>query len=86
LGISLLELACNLELPTNGMLWQELRKGIYPEHAMNRISSELNAIIRAMMDADPAKRPTVNELLKSPKLKAMRKRRRIERLTTKCVS
>lgn len=30
LGIAVLELACNLELPSNGPLWQNLRHGIFP--------------------------------------------------------
>lgn len=31
LGITILELACTLELPKNGHLWQELRNGVFPE-------------------------------------------------------
>lgn len=31
LGISVLELACNLQLPSNGILWQDLRNGIFPQ-------------------------------------------------------
>lgn len=30
LGISMLELASDLALPTNGRLWHELRDGIFP--------------------------------------------------------
>lgn len=86
LGISLLELGCSLELPTNGTLWQELRNKILPEQAMSQMSNELNAIIRSMMDSDPAKRPTVNELLKHPKLKHMRKLRNINKFSAKFVS
>jgi membrane-associated tyrosine- and threonine-specific cdc2-inhibitory kinase len=88
LGISLLELACSLELPSNGSLWQELRKGILPEHAMNKfqLSHELQSIIRSMMNPDPANRPTVNELLDHPKLKEMNTHRRFEKIASKCVS
>lgn len=31
LGIAILELSCNLDLPPNGPLWQELRTGIFPD-------------------------------------------------------
>lgn len=31
LGITILELACMLELPKNGYLWHELRNGVFPE-------------------------------------------------------
>lgn len=33
LGITILELACNLELPSNGVLWHQLRMGILPEES-----------------------------------------------------
>lgn len=35
LGITLLELACDLDLPKNGVGWQQLRHGQLPEHMMN---------------------------------------------------
>jgi len=31
LGIAILELSCNLELPPNGLLWQKLRTDTFPE-------------------------------------------------------
>lgn len=31
LGITILELSCNLELPANGVLWQQLRNSIFPK-------------------------------------------------------
>lgn len=71
LGITLLELACNLELPANGTLWQELRSGVIPDFAMRNYSRELQKIIRYMMEPDPVKRPDVNRLLSIPKLKFM---------------
>lgn len=88
LGISLLELACSLELPSNGSLWQELRNGILPDHAMNKfqLSQDLQTIIRSMMNPNPAMRPNVNELLEIPKLKQMSVQRRFEKVASKCVS
>lgn len=86
LGITLLELACSLDLPTNGTLWQELRSLVFPEIAMNSLSPELQAVIRAMMEPDPLKRPTVNELLQNQKLKKLRYQRGLEKISKKCVS
>ncbi len=34
LGITLVELACDLDLPSNGIGWQQLRHGQLPEHLM----------------------------------------------------
>lgn len=31
LGITILELACSLDLPKNGYLWHKLRSGVLPE-------------------------------------------------------
>lgn len=84
LGITLLELACSLDLPANGKLWQELRSSVLPEEAMKSLSSELVLIIRSMMEPDPSKRPTVNELLKNPKLKVLNCQRKYAKISTVC--
>lgn len=86
LGLSVLELACNLELPTNGKLWQELRTLVLPEAALNQLSPELQTIIRAMMEPDPAKRPLVGQLLKNSKLKSLHYQRKGAKISEKCVS
>lgn len=36
LGIAILELACKLELPTNGILWHKLRSGLLPDEFIHR--------------------------------------------------
>lgn len=36
LGISLLEVACDLELPSGGATWQQLRNGKLPEQFLSR--------------------------------------------------
>jgi membrane-associated tyrosine/threonine-specific cdc2-inhibitory kinase len=82
LGISVLELACNLELPTNGFLWQELRSLILPD-IVKTLSPELQQVIRAMMEPDPLKRPTVNQLLNIRKLKELRRQRKMEKISEK---
>lgn len=86
LGIALLELASSLELPANGTLWQELRLLILPEDAMQALSPELQTVIRSMMEPDPTKRPTVNELLKNRKLVSLIYQRKMKKVTQKLVS
>lgn len=86
LGITLLELACSLDLPANGKLWQELRSSVLPEQAMELLSPELVSIIRSMMEPDPAKRPTVNDLLKNQKLKVLNCQRRCAKISTVCAA
>jgi membrane-associated tyrosine- and threonine-specific cdc2-inhibitory kinase len=84
LGITLLELSCSLELPANGQLWQELRSLVLPDIAMNSLTNELQSMIRSMMEPDPFKRPTVNQLLKSPKLRKLSYQRKVTKISQKC--
>ncbi|XP_041767443.1 membrane-associated tyrosine- and threonine-specific cdc2-inhibitory kinase [Anopheles merus] len=81
LGIATLELACNLELPPNGRMWQRLRNGQpLPELLARKVSPTLKDIIHSMMRPVPAERPTVDVLLKHPMLQKLyeaRRRRRI---------
>lgn len=86
LGITLLELSCSLELPTNGTLWQELRSLVLPEVAMKSLSQELQLLIRSMMEPDPSKRPTVKQLLKHRKLIVLNCQRKMDKISLKCVS
>lgn len=37
LGVTLLELACDLDLPANGTLWHELRQGALPPTCTRRM-------------------------------------------------
>ncbi|XP_072014796.1 membrane-associated tyrosine- and threonine-specific cdc2-inhibitory kinase-like [Amphiura filiformis] len=77
LGITMLELACDLELPRNGALWHQLRKGEIPwDICKKNISESLKETISLMMHPDYQKRPTVDQLLSMPSLKrAIRVRR-----------
>jgi serine/threonine protein kinase len=86
LGITLLELASGLELPANGKLWQELRSLVLPEAALIALSTELQTVIRSMMEPDPARRPTVDQLLKTPRLKVLKKQRTVSKVFAKSVS
>ncbi|KAM8710033.1 hypothetical protein ACLKA7_016775 [Drosophila subpalustris] len=73
LGIAMLELACYMDLPSNGPLWHELRQGKLPEEFINTISVELQQVIKCMMSPDPRLRPTADQLLSHPRLIRMQK-------------
>ncbi|XP_032599266.1 membrane-associated tyrosine- and threonine-specific cdc2-inhibitory kinase isoform X2 [Drosophila grimshawi] len=73
LGIAMLELACYMDLPSNGPLWHELRHGKLPEEFINTISVELQQVIKCMMSPDPRQRPTAEQLLAHPVLTRMQK-------------
>lgn len=75
LGITLLELACDLDLPRGGDTWHQLRNGQLPERFTQGISADLRKLILLMMDPQPQKRPTVDEILAEPAVKQAWKRR-----------
>lgn len=88
LGITLLELASNVELPANGKLWQSLRTGIIPQEILNEMKSlspELLSIIKSMLEPDPQKRPTVNSLLNMTYLRHLYLKRKMKRMVNKIV-
>ncbi|XP_061666598.1 membrane-associated tyrosine- and threonine-specific cdc2-inhibitory kinase [Syngnathoides biaculeatus] len=75
LGVSILELACNIEVPNGGEGWQQLRQGRLPEVASG-LSTELQKVLQMMLTPEPSDRPTVPELLALPSVrKRMWKRR-----------
>ncbi|XP_033126288.1 membrane-associated tyrosine- and threonine-specific cdc2-inhibitory kinase-like [Anneissia japonica] len=78
LGITMLELACDLDLPRNGELWHELRSGKIPDEITEGVSPDLKEIVEEMMNPDPQLRPNVYELLQRPAIQtAWRRRRRM---------
>lgn len=76
LGIAILELSCNLELPPNGPLFHNLRSGALPAELLCRLSNELQYVIQWMMCPQPESRPSVDDLLKFPKIAALYHERR----------
>ncbi|KAG7464211.1 membrane-associated tyrosine-and threonine-specific cdc2-inhibitory kinase [Solea senegalensis] len=63
LGVSILELACNMEVPNGGDGWQQLRQGCLPSEFTNGLSLELQTVLSMMLAPEPSERPTVSELL-----------------------
>jgi membrane-associated tyrosine/threonine-specific cdc2-inhibitory kinase len=68
LGMTILELATDLDLPRGGDPWHQLRNGQIPAHLLESLSDDLIQIIRRMIEPDHMKRATVNELLNTPKI------------------
>jgi len=73
LGITILEVACDLDLPNKGLLWNDLRdRGPDPRLTLH-LSPELRRVIQLMMTNDPERRPGVNQILELPSVaKAVR--------------
>ena len=77
LGITMLELASGLDLPSNGASWQMLRSGYLPQECTCMIPFPLLTIIRWMMDPDYNQRPTVHEVLVHPTVKSYHQRLKV---------
>lgn len=77
LGITTLELACDLEVPSNGNGWHQLREGKMPEHFFNNLTPELRKVILNMMHPDYKRRWTADELLKHKPISRVARRRHI---------
>ncbi|XP_029384023.1 membrane-associated tyrosine- and threonine-specific cdc2-inhibitory kinase [Echeneis naucrates] len=77
LGVSILELACNIEVPNGGEGWQQLRQGCLPSELTSGLSSELQVVLQMMLAPEPSERPTVSELLALPSVRKRRWKRRI---------
>lgn len=63
LGMTMLELAGDLDLPRGGEGWHMLRKGQLPEEFLKTRSTSLKFTISQMLDPNHLSRPTVDQLL-----------------------
>lgn len=63
LGLIILELAADVELPSQGSSWQNLRHGDYSELSFEDVSDALNSLIKEMMDPEPERRPRIDEVV-----------------------
>lgn len=63
LGISLLEVSCDLELPSGGPNWHLLREGRLPEEITRGLSPHLLQILTRLMQMDPLSRPSADDIL-----------------------
>ncbi|KAG6597993.1 WEE protein kinase [Phytophthora cinnamomi] len=69
LGITMLEIATGVALPEAGKEWHDLREGVLPSFSPE-YSEDLSALIRQMMDPDPARRPSAAAILQNPRVRA----------------
>jgi mitosis inhibitor protein kinase SWE1 len=63
LGLIVLELAADIELPSNGDSWQNLRQGDYSELSLEDTSDMLNQLIKEMTHPIPESRPSIEKVL-----------------------
>ena len=68
LGISFYELAAYVELPADGPLWHDLRKGKLPQLPQGR-SQDLYNLLCKLMDPVESRRPTAREVLAHPRIR-----------------
>lgn len=66
LGASFLEIAGNVELPSNGPMWHKVREGNIKFAAESHRSEELENLINWMMEVNPSERPSIDEVLNCP--------------------
>ena len=69
LGVTILELAADLDLPKHGTLWHQLRQTGPDPNLTKHLSPELRQVIQLMMLNDYERRPTVKQLLDLPAVK-----------------
>ncbi|XP_043238058.1 membrane-associated tyrosine- and threonine-specific cdc2-inhibitory kinase-like isoform X3 [Amphibalanus amphitrite] len=77
LGLTLLELACDLELPAGAAGWHQLRSGQVPAPLRRTLSPALRHVLERMLHPDPARRATAAELLRLPAVRAARRKRQL---------
>ncbi|KAL5006975.1 hypothetical protein ScPMuIL_015781 [Solemya velum] len=86
LGMTILELASDLDLPRGGDGWHMLREGKLPEEFLRGKSFHLKYVIHQMLDPDPKSRPTVDQVLAFPYVRKVWKRRRRDYMMKSVIS
>lgn len=69
LGMTILELATDLDLPRSGDLWHQLRNGDIPSDLVKSLSPDLVDLIRKMLEPDHLKRVSAKDLIKTSKIR-----------------
>ncbi|CAG7833977.1 unnamed protein product [Allacma fusca] len=77
LGLTILEVACHVDLPKGGELWHRLRAGgDLPDPCDKLVPKSLKRVLQLMLQPDPSERPEVTELLNLPEVKKHWRRRK----------
>ncbi|CAH2308267.1 membrane-associated tyrosine- and threonine-specific cdc2-inhibitory kinase isoform X1 [Pelobates cultripes] len=77
LGMTLLEVSCNMELPTGGEGWQLLRQGHLPTEFTSDLPPDFLKVLSAMLDPDHRCRATVDWLLSLPAIQRAERWRKL---------
>ncbi|CAK5097783.1 unnamed protein product [Meloidogyne enterolobii] len=85
LGMTILELATDLDLPNNGVFWHEIRNRMIDEKYIKVLSTDLRRVIAWMIDPCPLNRPKAIEVLKDSFVSRYRSRRQIKLLKHRAV-
>ncbi|XP_012940021.1 membrane-associated tyrosine- and threonine-specific cdc2-inhibitory kinase [Aplysia californica] len=86
LGIFFLEICHNVEIPRGGQLWHLLRNGSLPSEFFRERSPELKAVITSMLETDYNRRPTVDQVLAMPSIRAVYKKRNHDSMISNVVN
>jgi len=86
LGMTILELSTDLDLPRSGELWHQLRSAQVPSNLINSLSTNLVEIIMKMIEPDHLIRATSDHLLQMPKVKSVLLKDNISTLIEKVTS
>lgn len=78
LGITILELALDLDLPKGGDAWQRLRREGLPEEISSKIKPPLRRVIQQMMHPNYKLRPSAVQILTIPDVQKVLRKRIIE--------
>uniref|UniRef100_A0A0K0CY09 Membrane-associated tyrosine- and threonine-specific cdc2-inhibitory kinase wee-1.3 n=1 Tax=Angiostrongylus cantonensis TaxID=6313 RepID=A0A0K0CY09_ANGCA len=63
IGITILEVTTDIDLPSRGDTWHQIRSGHIPDRFFKGVSSDLTRLIKWLMSPDPASRPTTAQAL-----------------------
>ncbi|KAK6750272.1 hypothetical protein RB195_002326 [Necator americanus] len=63
IGITILEVTTDLDLPSRGDTWHQIRSGDIPDRFFMGVSKDLTRLIKWLMSPDPAARPTTSQAL-----------------------
>ena len=86
LGVTILELATDLDVPRSGVTWHQLRLGIIPTDIKHNLGKELVDIIAQMINPNYTQRPTIDEILQMPIVDSIVNQRKEEIIQIKIIS
>ncbi|KJH51886.1 kinase domain protein [Dictyocaulus viviparus] len=63
IGITILEVTTDIDLPSRGDTWHQIRSGNIPDRFFKGVSKDLTRLIKWLISPDPASRPTTAQAL-----------------------